>query len=80
MPLGKDKLNTIAFLIAKALIIWWIDDFMSWWNCFSNNVLREYNEIKEEIKNPLWNTLLKSNRNLLCVSFVRKILQTKVEV
>ena len=48
MPLGKDKLNTIAFLIAKALIISWIDDFMSWWNCFSNNVLREYNEIKKK--------------------------------
>ena len=49
--LGKDKLNTIAVLIVKALIDWYIshDKFVS-----INNVLREYNEIEEEIKRS-WN-------------------------
>ena len=47
--LGKDKLNTIEVLISKALIDSYInhDGFVS-----VNNVLREYNEMKEEIKNP----------------------------
>ena len=47
--LGKDKLNTIEVLISKALIDLYIshDKFVS-----VNNVLREYNEIKEEIRNP----------------------------
>ena len=47
--LGKDKLNTIEFLISKPLIDSYIshDEFVS-----VNNVLREYNEIKKEIKNP----------------------------
>ena len=45
--LGKDKLNTIEVLISKALIDSYIrhDELVS-----VNNVLREYNEIKEEIK------------------------------
>ena len=46
---AKDKLNTIEVLTSKALIDSHIshDEFAS-----VNNVLREYNEMKEEIKNP----------------------------
>ena len=46
--LGKAKLNTIVTLIYNALINSHIshDDFVS-----VNNVLRENNEMKEEIKN-----------------------------
>ena len=48
MLLGKDKLNTIEVLISKALIDSYIshDEFVS-----VNNVLKEYIEMKEEIKN-----------------------------
>ena len=51
MLIGKDKLNTIKVLISKALINSYIshDKFVS-----VNNVLREYNEIKEKIKKS-WN-------------------------
>ena len=46
--LGKDKLNTIEILISKALI----NSYISHHELISvNNVLREYNETKEEIKN-----------------------------
>ena len=47
MLLGKDKLNTVEVLTSKTLIDSDInhDKFF-----FLNNVLREYNEIKEEIK------------------------------
>ena len=47
--LGKAKLDTITVLISKTLIdLCFIhDEFVS-----MNNVLREYNEIKEEFKNP----------------------------
>ena len=47
--LAKTKLNAIEVLISKALIDSYInhDKFVS-----VNNVLRAYNEIKEEIKNP----------------------------
>ena len=47
--LGKDKVNIIEVLIYKALIDSFInhDEFIS-----VNNVLREYNEMKEEIKDP----------------------------
>ena len=50
MFLGKDKLNTIAVLISKALIDLYIspDELGS-----VNNVLRYYNEIKEEMKHPV---------------------------
>ena len=49
MLLGKDKLNTIEVLISKALL----DSFINHYEFFSeNNVLREYNELKKEIKNP----------------------------
>ena len=44
--LGKDELNTVENLISKALIDSY-DKFVS-----VNKVLREYNEIEEEIKNP----------------------------
>ena len=49
MLLGKDQLNTIQVLIFKALIDSCIshDKFVS-----INNVLREYYEMEEEIKNP----------------------------
>ena len=45
----KYKLNTIEVLISKALTDSYIshDGFVS-----VNNVLREYNEMKEETKNP----------------------------
>ena len=46
---GKDKLNTTEVLISKALI----DSYISHDILVSvRNVLREYNEIKNEIKNP----------------------------
>ena len=46
--LGKDKLNTIEYLISKFLIDLYINhgEFVS-----VNNVLKEYIEMKEEIKN-----------------------------
>ena len=46
---GKDKLNIIEVLICKDLIDSHIshEEFIS-----MNNVLREYHEIKKEIKNP----------------------------
>ena len=49
LVLGKDKLNTIEVLISKALIDSYIshDKFVS-----VNNVLREYNKMKDEIKSP----------------------------
>ena len=49
MLLGKDKLNTIEVPISKALIDSYIshDEFVS-----VNNVLKEYNEMKKEIKHP----------------------------
>ena len=47
--LGKSKLNTFEILISKVLI----KSYFSHGNFFSvNNVLRRYNEMKEEIKNP----------------------------
>ena len=44
-----EKLNTIEILISKALFDSYVgqDKFVS-----ANNVLREYNEIKKETKNP----------------------------
>ena len=49
--LRKDKLNTIEALISRTLIDSYIshDEFVS-----VNNALREYNEMKEEIKKS-WN-------------------------
>ena len=65
MLLGKTKLDTIEVLISKVLID----------SCIShdeivlvNNMFREYNEMKEEIKHLklLCNILYKNNGNLLC--------------
>ena len=57
MLLGKDTINTIVVVISKALI----DSYFSHDKFVSViNVLREYNEMKEEIKkilNLLWNIL-----------------------
>ena len=55
MFLGKEKLNTIEVLITEALINSYIsdDEFIS-----VNNVLKEYNQIKGELKKILkllWN-------------------------
>ena len=66
MLLRKTKLDTVEVLISKAFIDSCIshDEFVS-----VNNVLRKYNEMKEEIKKPLkflWNILHKNNGNLLC--------------
>ena len=49
MLLGKDTWNAMKVLIYKALSESYIshDEFIS-----VNNVLREYNEIKEKIKHP----------------------------
>ena len=49
MLLGKTTLNAVEVVISKALINWCIshDKFVS-----INNLLREYTEMKEEIKNP----------------------------
>ena len=48
MQLGKDKLNIIEVLISKTLMVSYIthDGLVS-----INNVLKEYYEMKEEIKN-----------------------------
>ena len=48
MLLGKDKLNTIEILISKSLNNSYIshDEFV-----LVNNVLREYYEMKKQIKN-----------------------------
>ena len=48
--LRKDKLNTIEDVISKVLIDSYIshEEFVS-----INNVLRKYNEIKEEIKSSV---------------------------
>ena len=50
MLLGKDKLNAIEFLVSQTLIDLYIshDGFV-----LVNNVLREYNKIKEQIKNSV---------------------------
>lgn len=49
MLLAKNKLNTVEVLISKAFIDWNISD-----NEFIviNNVLKEYDDMKEEIENP----------------------------
>ena len=47
--LGKDKLNTIEVLISETLI----DSYISHGEFVSvNNLLRKYNEMRKEIKNP----------------------------
>ena len=63
--LAKTKLNIISVLISKALIDSYInhDKLVS-----ANNLLREYSEMKEEIRNPemLQKILYKNNENVLC--------------
>ena len=72
MLLAKTKLDTIEVLISKALNNSYIshDEFVS-----VNNVLREYNEMKEETKKPqiLWNVLCKKRWK----SIVRKSCKRK---
>ena len=75
MLLTKTKLQTIKVLISKALVDLYIkhDKFVS-----VRNVLREYNELKEEIKNPrnaIEYTILKWWNHI--VSVVIKILRAK---
>ena len=74
--LGKDKLNTIEVIISKSLIDSYIshDEFVS-----VNNVLREYNEIKGEIKNLETSVIyfIKTMENYCSV--VKKILETKIQ-
>ena len=75
---GKTKLNAIAILVSKALIDSCIshDEFVS-----VNNMLREYNEMKEEIKKS-WNFCgiyyVKAIETVS--SALRKILRTKIQV
>ena len=62
----KTKLNIFEVSVSKALINSYIthDEFVS-----VNNVLREYNEMKEKIKNPkntVKYTIKKNNENVLC--------------
>ena len=58
MLLGKIKLDTVKFLISKALIESYIshnliESYISHKEFLSvNNVSREYNKMKEKIKNP----------------------------
>ena len=75
MLLTKTKLQTIKVLISKALVDLYIkhEKFVS-----VRNVLREYNELKEEIKNPrnaIEYTILKRWNHI--VSVVIKILRAK---
>ena len=49
MSLGKDKLNAIEVLICKTLVD--LDNSQDKF-VFVNNMLRKYNEMKEEIKDP----------------------------
>ena len=74
MLLAKAKLNIIETLISKALIDFYITHgkFVS-----LNNMLREYNKMKEEIKNPenaVGYTIKQWKR---VMSIARKILPTK---
>ena len=78
MLFGKDKLNTIEVINPKALI----DSYISHDEIVSvNNVFREYNEIKEEIKNPetsMEYIISKQWKRILSV--VKDILLTKIQV
>ena len=71
-------LNTVEAFISKALIDSYIyyDEFVS-----VNNVLGEYNKMKEEVRNPknaAEYTIKKQWKSI--VSIVGKILQTKILV
>ena len=78
MLIRKAKFGITEVLISKALIDAYInhDKFV-----LVNNVLREYNEMKEEIKNPentVQYTIYKQLKNI--VSIGRKMLLTRIEV
>ena len=78
MLLGKAKLDAIEDLVSKSLI----DSFISQEDFLSvNKLLREYNEMGEEIKNPenfVTYIIQKQWTNILSVA--RKILRTKIPV
>ena len=78
MFLGKAKLDAIEDLVSKSLI----DSFISQEDFLSvNKLLREYNEMGEEIKNPenfVAYIIQKQWTNILSVA--RKILRTKIPV
>ena len=78
MFLGKAKLDAIEDLVSKSLI----DSFVSQEDFLSvNKLLREYNEMGEEIKNPenfVAYIIQKQWTNILSVA--RKILRTKIPV
>ena len=78
MLLGKAKLDAIEDLVSKSLI----DSFISQEDFLSvNKLLREYNEMGEEIKNPenfVAYVIQKQWTNILSVA--RKILRTKIPV
>ena len=76
--LGKDKLNTIEVLISKALIDSYIshDEFVSVYN-----VLREFNEMKEEIKNIEFSVEYRTSKQWEnIVSVEKNILLAKIQV
>ena len=76
--LGKDKLNTIEVLISKALIDSYIthDEFIS-----VSNVLGEYNDMKNEIKNPESSVeYIISKQWKPIVSVVKNILRTRIQM
>ena len=76
--LGKDTLNTIEVLISKALI----DSYISHYEfALVNNVLREYNEMKKEIKNPKISVeYIIQKQWKRFASVAKNILQTKIQV
>ena len=78
MLLGKTKLDTTEVLISKTLINSYIrhDEFLS-----VNNLLGDYNEIKEKRKNPETSVecfILKQWKPI--VSVARKIVRTTIQV
>ena len=70
--LEKSKLNSVEFLISKALINSVVshDEFV-----LINNFLKEYNEMKEEIKK--FKDLIHPS-NLACIVWVGKVTGRKV--
>ena len=76
--LGNDKLNTIEVLISKALIDSYIshDEFVSVYN-----VLREFNEMREEIKNIEASVEYRTSKRWKnIVSVEKNILLAKIQV
>ena len=71
--LGKSKLNSIEVLISKALI----DSIISHGEfVLKNNVLKEYNEMKEEIKNSNNKYVWCNKRNIdIRKSFLKLIIK-----